>query len=130
MRLIDLDAGEVRTLAVSPDGRYLAASGAGGWLSVFDWMTGEPVRRVSLGVVCDQFAFGREGWLAYVHHTDLVVERLDSARPPVKLGGGFAGGVAVSPDGRAFVAARAGPPTSAAIEKWSLPGMRREAGFN
>jgi WD40 repeat protein len=130
MRLIDLDAGEVRTVAVSPDGRYLAASGVSGWMSVFDWATGEPIRRLRLGVVCDQFAFGPEGWLAYVHNATLLIDRLDPNVPPSEMGGGFAGGVAVAPDGRALVAARAGPPRESKIDKWGLPGLRRQLGFD
>lgn len=129
MRLIDLDRDEVRTVSVSPDGRFLAASGANGWLSVLDWATAEPVLRLPLGVACDQFAFGPEGWLAYVHYTNLIIDRLDATSKPAELGGGFAGGVAVSPDGRTFVAARAGPPKETKFERWSLPTLRRGAGF-
>ncbi|MBN9120923.1 MAG: hypothetical protein J0I06_17520, partial [Planctomycetes bacterium] len=122
MRLIDVGAGEVRTVAVSPDGRYLAASGADGWLSVFGWATGETVRRLSLGVVCDQFVFSPEGWLAYVHRTNLRIDRLEEVSKPAEMGGNFAGGVAVSPDGRALVASRAGPPKQSNLDKWALPG--------
>lgn len=129
MRLIDLDASEVRTVAVSPDGRFLAASGAGGWLTVLDWASGDPVRRLSLGVTCDQFAFGPDGWLAYVHHTTLRLDRLEPIPRPEEVGGNFAGGVAVSPDGRALAASRAGPPNHAQLDKWALPGFRRQVGF-
>jgi WD40 repeat protein len=129
MRLIDLGAGEVRTVAVSPDGRFLAASAADGWLSVFEWATGEPVLRHQLGVVCDQFAFTPDGSLTYVHQANLLLDRLDATAKPTEMGGGFAGGVAVAPDGRAFVAARAGPPRETKLDKWALPGPRRQTGF-
>jgi WD40 repeat protein len=128
MRLIDAGAGEVRTVAVSPDGRFLVASGGSGWLSVLDWATGEPVRWHNLGVVCDQFAFGPQGGLVYVHQTNLRVERIDTAEDAAQ-GGGFAGGVAVSPDGKWLVAARAGAPNQAKLEKIALPGLRRQLGF-
>jgi WD40 repeat protein len=129
MRLIELDKSEVRTVAVSPDGRFLAASGAGGWLSVFEWTTGETVRRLPLGAVCDQFAFGPDGWVAYVHHTTLRIDRLDATPHPVRTGGDFAGGVAVAPDGRSLLAARVGRPNHSKLDKWGLPGFRREFGF-
>lgn len=130
MRLIDLDAGEVRTAAVSPDGRFLAASGAGGWLSVFEWATGELLRRLPLGAVCDQFAFTPDGCLVYVHHTTLRLDPLGTDVKPTEVGGNFAGGVAVSTDGKAMVATRAGPAGQAKLDKWALPGMRRQSGFD
>lgn len=129
MRLIDLDAGEVRTAAVSPDGRFLAASGSGGWMSVFEWATGDELRRLPLGAACDQFAFTPDGCLAYVHHSTLRLDPLDAGANPAEVGGNFAGGVAVSVDGKTMVAARAGPPNGSKLEKWALPGMRRQPGF-
>ena len=129
MRLIDLAPCDGRTVAVAPDGRFLAAAGASGWLSVLDWATGEPVRRLALGVVCDQFAFGPDGWLAYVDNTNLVIDRLEAVAKLTGMGGGFAGGVAVAPNGRAVFAARAAAPNQAEIARWALPGLRREFGF-
>lgn len=132
MRLIDLGGsdGEVRTAAVSPDGRFLAASSAGGWMSVFEWATGEPLRRLPLGAVCDQFAFTPDGQLAYVHHTTLRLDPLGTDAKPTELGGNFAGGVTVSADGKALLASRAGPANGAKLDKWALPGLRRQLGFD
>lgn len=130
MRLIDLGAGEVRTAAVSPDGRFLAASGAGGWLSVFEWATGEPLRRLPLGAVCDQFAFTPDGHLVYVHHSTLRLDPLATDSEPVQMGGNFAGGVTVSADGKALFASRAGPANGAKLDKWALPGLKRQPGFD
>lgn len=129
MRVIDLNGGEVRTAAVSPDGRFLAASDAGGWLSVFEWATGEPVGRLPLGAACDQFAFLPDGRLAYVHHSTLRLDTLDPAPATLEVGGNFAGGVAVSPDGKLLVAARAGPSKQARLEQVALPGLRKGFGF-
>lgn len=138
MRLIDLGAGEVRTAAVSPDGRFLAASGAGGWLSVFEWATGKPILR-AFGT-CDQFAFLPDGHLAHVHDSTLRLEPLEPSGPGATapaLGGNFAGGVAVSADGKALLASRAGPPGTAKLDKWALPSLwtwpnlhRRQPGFD
>lgn len=132
MRLIDLGGsdGEVRTAAVSPDGRFLAASSASGWMSVFEWATGEPIRRLPLGAVCDQFAFTPDGQLVYVHHTTLRLDPLAADAKPTELGGNFAGGVTVSADGKTLLASRAGPANGAKLDKWTLPGLKRQLGFD
>lgn len=129
MRIVGLDAGEVRTVAVSPDGRYLAASGARGWLAVFDWATGSPVRWLTLAAPCDQFAFTPQRGLAFVVQSELRIEQLATNGDSIRGGHGYAGGVAVSPDGRALLAAEAGVPNRSKLDKWALPGFRGQIGF-
>lgn len=129
MRVIDLNGDEVRTAAVSPDGRFLAASDVRGWLFVFEWATGEPVRRLPLGTVCDQFAFLPDGRLVYVHNSTLRLDAFELALDITEVGGNFAGGVAVSPDNKMLVAARAGPAKQAKLEQFALPGLKKRVGF-
>lgn len=130
MRVIDLGAGEVRTVAVSPDGRFVAASGTGGWNAVYDWVTGETVRRLPPGASCGQFAFGPGNVVWYVQHDTLRFDRLEDAPLPPESPGSFAGGVAASPDGKILAAARNGPANRAQLALWSMPAMRPQKGFD
>ncbi|QJW96520.1 hypothetical protein [Frigoriglobus tundricola] len=60
MRLIDVGAAPVRTITVSPNGRFVAAAGSNTF-GVFDWHTGASVLRARDPGPCDQIAFGPNG---------------------------------------------------------------------
>lgn len=130
MRVIALGSGEVRTVAVSPDGRFVAASCWDGWSAVFDWASGEAVLRLPLGVSCDQFAFGPGNVLWYVQHDTLRFDRLEDTPLPPWAPGSFAGGVAVSPDGKTLAATRKGPANQVQLALWSMPALRPQRGFD
>ena len=129
MRIIDVSTAEVRAVAVSPDGRFVAACEAGGWCAVFDW-AGEQLTRLPLGVACPQFAFGPGNSLAYVHRDVLRVDHLESAGGSQTLAGTFAGGVAASPDGKVLVAAQNHHPNQSRLLRWSLPNFAPLSGFD
>jgi WD40 repeat protein len=129
MRIIDLEARPVRTVAVSPDGRFVAAS-SGGWYAVYDWASGEMVHRLSLGTACDQIAFSPGDVAWYVQYEALRFDRLEDTPLPPRVTDSFAGGVAVSPDGKTLVATRSGYANKVKLACWSLPAMRRQAGFD
>jgi WD40 repeat protein len=127
MRIIEACNAAICTVAVSPDGRHVAASGQDGWYAVYDWVGGEAVRRLPLGAACDQFAFDAGNWVGYVHHRELRLDRLEAAPVPAQPEGAFAGGVAVSPDGRRLVATKDGP---GGLACWELPTLRPQTGFD
>ncbi len=130
MRIIDVCDAAVAAVAVAPDGRFVAASGADSGCAVYDWASGNPVRRLPLGVGCDQFAFVPGDRVAYVHRGALRIDRLDDTPVPPQPEGEFAGGVAVSPDGKRLVATRTGPANQAKLACWGLPAVRPTTGFD
>lgn len=129
MRLIEADLGEVRAVAVAPDDRFVAASGANGWCAVFDWASGATVRRYQLAAPCTQFAFGPNNWMAYVQRGALHFDRFDPGTLPKPIAGVFAGGAAVSPDRKVLAATRVGEGDQAELSLWALPEFRPLKGF-
>src|SRR4051794_29655565 len=119
MRIIDVCDAPLRTVAVSPDGRFVAAS-ADRVFGVFHWVSGEPATRRAAGGVCAQFAFAPDGrWAAYADRYGLCFDRLDQSSEVLPgLPGAFAGGVAVTPDGKALLATRVGPADQAKLDRW------------
>jgi WD40 repeat protein len=99
---------------------------------VFHWGTGEPILRTPDAGPGEQVAFHpTQDWLARgVHGHALRLESLAPAVPvPNDLPGEFAGGVAISPDGRVLIAAHAGHPRLADVSRWSLPALKPISGF-
>jgi WD40 repeat protein len=130
MRIIDVCNAAIRSVAVSPDGRFVAAS-ADDVFGVFGWTAGEPVVSARDRGPCEQCAFDPHGrWLARgVSGHALRLDSLDPAFDTPDPPGQFAGGVAVSPDGKMLVATRAGP-NRVGLERWSLPGFQPLSGFS
>jgi WD40 repeat protein len=121
----------VRALAVSAGG-VLAVGTGGGRRVLFDWASGAPALD-ALDAPAEQFAFDPAGtWLAHVQpaavYFDAVGAEHEGTEPP-DLSGTFAGGIAISPDGKTFVAAHAGTARNARLSRWSVPGFRPESGF-
>jgi WD40 repeat protein len=132
MRVIEVfDGRPVRAVAVSPDGRFLAAA-AGFAVAVVDWLSGEVVVRQSFSLPVTQVAFTADGnWVVFAFADG--VYRLSTAGPakPVLVGAGaFSGGVAVSPDGKTLAATAAGHRQQVRLERWELPSWRPAAGFD
>jgi len=141
MRVIEVFSGPVRAVAVSPDGRFLAATAtpkgrfpvATGDLavSVHDWATGERLWERDKLPAQGHIAFSPRGHLVFHEHgwlsaCDLAppggLHRI--ARAP------FSGGLAISSDGRTLVATRAGASQQVRLEKWELPGWRPAIGVD
>lgn len=138
MRMIEAFDKPIRTVAVSPDGRFLAAA-TGYELGVFSWVTGEKLlSRVQIHNR-SQFGFGLktvEEVMVYVDHR----LRLSWISPSVAPAAAvevkpaskwlFSGGIAVSPDGKTLVATSLGRQQEANLERWSIPAWRPLIGFN
>jgi hypothetical protein len=139
MRVIEAFDKPIRTVALSPDGRFVAAA-TEHELVVCSWDTGEKtsgpfaIRNVS------QLAFRANGTaLVYAIHQSGVFwispttspnEAFVGAGAKVVSNGSFAGGVAVSPDGKTLVATHAGHHQRVKLNRWSLPTWRPLTGFD
>lgn len=134
MRLVEVCNEPIRTVAVSPDGRFVAA-GSSTTFGVFHWATGEPLVRPHPhpNNGCTQFAFAPDGsWI--IHRTSSSVLRMTSLTPAFRnwgTGAYYAGGVAVSPDGKLLVATvDEGGREKTRLHRWALPALRAEFGFD
>lgn len=121
----------VRALAVSAGGALAVGTG-GGTVAVYDWASGAQILR-TLGAPTEQFAFGPDGtWfaraLAHAVIFDPVGAEHDRTAPD-DLSGAFAGGIAISPDGKMLVAAHAGTTHNVRLSRWAVPGFRAQSGF-
>lgn len=131
MRVIDADLGEVRAVAVAPDGRFVAAAGVERF-EMFHWATGEPVPGTRALGARAQVAFAPRGdWVACVPSGRLLRCGIDTPAQPVgDPAMRFAGGVAVSPDGKVLVATTARRANQAKLERWALPSLKSISGFD
>ncbi|MCI0700682.1 MAG: WD40 repeat domain-containing protein [Planctomycetia bacterium] len=133
MRVIDVCDGEIWAVAISPDSRFVGAS-ADRVFCVFHWTTGEVVFRTQVSKFPPQIAFTPDGWAAYCVGQGLRFERLHTAAPaaarPLGPSDWYAGGVAISPDGKLFVAVLDGYPNQVKLNRWSLPTMQPLNGFD
>ncbi len=130
MRVIDANLGEVRAVAVSPDGRFVAASGAKAF-AVLHWATGEPATSMRGAGESEQLAFSPAGaWVVREFRRRLCREAVESpAALPPDSSLRFAGGIAVSPDGKTLVATTT-TAEHAKLERWALPALRPLSGFD
>ncbi|MDB5309872.1 MAG: domain, G-beta repeat [Gemmataceae bacterium] len=141
MRVIDAFDRPVQAVAVSADGRFLAATSTGHALALWHWAGCEPAWRI----VCpgsQQLGFSPDGvWVASCGVNFLRVWPTDG-RPPVQLpvvrGVPFAGGVAFTPDAKHLVASRDGSGTTVSfstashgqLARWFVPTWQRVPGFD
>jgi WD40 repeat protein len=121
----------VRALAVSAGG-VLAVGTGGGQIVVHDWASGAQLLH-TLDAPTEQFAFGPAGtWLAHVQPGGVFFDAVGAelaGTEPHDLSGAFAGGIAISPDGKTLVAAHAGTSRNVRLSRWSVPGFRAQTGF-
>lgn len=130
MRVIDVFDEPVRAVAVSPDGRFLAAA-AGFNGAIVDWLSGEVVREFGCNVPLTQLAFTADGNWAIYAATGGMLRLLTGPGEPYTLHReNFSGGVAISPDAKTLVATRAGHRGEVKLERWELPGLRPATGFD
>jgi WD40 repeat protein len=130
MRVIDAFDESVQAVAVSPDGRFLAAA-THGHITVFDWYTGARLGDLSAPRL-GQMVFGSSGTLVYRVESGLAcfVPQVDrGVKPRVLAAGHFSGGVAVSPDGKTVAATRSGYRQQVPLERWEFPSWRSATGF-
>jgi len=131
MRVIDAFDEPVRTLTVSPDGRFLAATSRDE-LTLWDWISGEELSRHSLPGGVSQLAFGSDSaWLARVCLPG-VFELIDPRNGQRIHGfpGLYSGGVAVSPNGKTLAATRAGRLKLVPLELWELPTRHKKTPYD
>ncbi|WP_439624393.1 WD40 repeat domain-containing protein [Gemmata sp.] len=139
MRVIEAFEEAVLKLAVSPDGRFLAAA-TSRELAVCDWVSGRVLHRHAAESdtgrlfvpEMGQVAFGPDSsWVARLYQRaggSLIDSRV--GRVVHALPGSFSGGVAVSPDGKTLAATRSGRVAQVKLECWELPGLRPKTGFD
>jgi WD40 repeat protein len=131
MRVIDAFDEPVRAVAVSPDGRFLAAASPD-QIAVFDWYTGMRLEDLSAPRL-GQMTFAPSGLLFFRDESRLAFHSLRQVRgmsPRTVESGSFSGGVAVSPDGKTLVATRAGRRQEVPLERWEFPAWRPATGFD
>jgi WD40 repeat protein len=130
MRVIEVFDEAVRTVAVSPDGRFLAAGGSRE-LAVVNWLSGEVLTRAHGSVALGQLAFTADGhWVVFADRSGLYRLATVALKPIVVSGARFAGGVAVAPDGKTLAVAEAGGRQDIELYRWELPAWRPAPGFN
>lgn len=131
MQLIEAFDESVRALAVSPDGRFLAAA-SGFEVGLLDRLTGSLIHRVDSTAPVGQLAFTPNGQsVAFALAGGLF--RLETAgRPgPFRFSReAFSGGIAISPDGRILAATMAGRRQQVQLDRWELPAWRAATGFD
>jgi len=142
MRVIDALTDPVRTITVSPNGKYIAAS-TGALVGIWEWATGNVVR----GPLLPMDSAVRQ--LAFTANEESLVFRLlgrlqrfdlqtgtytaivgEELRPASRPGQDILGGVAVSPDGKVLVATRVEMQDSLKLDRWALPAWRPSTGFD
>ncbi len=131
MRIIEAFDSALRSVAVSPDGRFVAASADRSW-GVFDWFTGEPLFRLAAPAPVVQFAFDPAGrWLACGWAGQpLTLIELEPVQSRTALVSNHAGGVVVSPDGKKLLATQGAPGARAKLAVWELPGLKARSGYD
>ncbi len=131
MRVIDAFDGPVRTVAVSPDGRFLAAASALE-MATWDWISGEALNRHILPGNVSQLAFGPDSiWVARVCLPGVFeLIRPHNGKRVHVFSGLYSGGIAVSPDAKTLVATRTGHQQQVRLEQWELPGLRPRTGVD
>jgi WD40 repeat protein len=134
MRVIEAFDEAVRAVAVSPDGRFVAATG-GNHLAVWYWLSGTESSWLTGDWVGDrgssQLAFATDGsWLGLATRNCVVRLAPTNGNLVNVPSGRCAGGVAVSPDGKVFVATGAGQQQHVKLEQWELPSWRSKTGID
>jgi WD40 repeat protein len=135
MRVFNAFSGAVHALAVSPDGRFLAAVSAVGEIAVWDWATGVERDRVRRQYPAIQLAFAPDSaWWATVVDGPVEIIGLDRhllVRLPPSSYRAFAGGIAFTPDGKHLVASETATwDSEPGLVRWTVPGWKPATGFD
>lgn len=131
MRVIEVFEGPVRAVAVSPNGKYLGAASAHE-IVLLDWLSGEAIVRLGHTEPIEQLAFTPDGTsVAFAHSGGLFHLELSRRHGPFRFSReAYAGGVAISPDGRTLAAAMAGRRQQVQLDRWELTAWRPATGFD
>lgn len=136
MRVFHAFNGAVHALAVSTDGRFLAAASAAGDVAVWNWATGAERDSTKREIPPSQITFAPDSaWWASTANGPIEVLGLDrhlQVRVPPAHGRAFAGGVAFAPDGKHLVASEQTPwdNDEGGLRRWTVPGWQPVAGFD
>jgi WD40 repeat protein len=130
MRVIELFEDFVRAVAVSPNGRYLAAASALE-IVILDWLSGEAILRLGHTEPIEQMAFTPDGaTVVFANAGGLFRLEVSGRHGPLFSREAYSGGVAISPDGRTLTAAMAGRRQQVQLDRWELPAWRPATGFD
>jgi hypothetical protein len=131
MQLIEVFDEPVRAVAVSSDGRFLAAA-SGFEVGLLNRLTGALVHRVDCTSPIGQLAITPNGQSVAFAAADGLFRLETSGRPgPFRFSReAFSGGIAISPDGRTLAATMAGRRQQVQLDRWELPAWRAATGFD
>jgi WD40 repeat protein len=131
MRVIEAFDEAVRAVAVSPDGRFVAAAGGYGFV-VRNWLSGKEITSVGCATSITQLVFTADGnWVGCSYRDGAYrLDTTDQHDPIMFHAGAFSGGIAVSPDGKTLVATRGGTRGETKLIRWELPSWRTVTGFD
>ncbi len=133
MQVIDaFDSYEtVRSVAASPDGRFLAAT-ASFAVTLIDWQTGQIINTVTTATPVGQMVFTADGkWLVFAFAEGLFRIATTPGATAIRISpGAFAGGVAIAPSGTTLIATTRGFRQSARLLRWELPSWQSISGFD
>ena len=132
MRVIEAFDRPVQALAVSADGRLLAAAADDGGLAVWDWADGRLLWWVRRPSPLVQIDFAPDGsWLAACGGGVLNLFRAQDGEA-IRSVGRSVGGVAYAPDGKHLVASegRSGGDRHGRLHRWTVPDLRAVTGFD
>lgn len=128
MRVIEAFNGAVRALAVSPDGRFLAAA-AENALAVWAWGDPRPLWSARSASSLAQLDFAPAGWLAVCGEGAMWVMAAHDGQQHLATER-CAGGVAFAPDGKHLVASEEAPwGGDARLLRWTSPAWKPVTGF-
>ena len=137
MRIIEAFDRPIRNLALSPDGRFVAAVTDETQFAVFSLATGDRSSKVMTIGNGGQLAFTADGTVLVIASRKSGVYAIAHAPSPdpsrigiVISNGPAAGGLAIAPDGKTLAVACDGRKGQVKLQRWSVPSWRSLTGFD